>query len=123
MKRRTISILEVLIAIISILLIATIANHFFSNRIVRLIVDVLMLILYAVISGNTARARTKQLIKMWQLADQLGYRPVDLKEIEPRYGVIDWQLFRPEKLQFYPSNKVVKDLVNRFDTELSKQRI
>lgn len=118
MKRMTMSVIGAILAFLSLMAIMAVVDHFFDDSNFN-VAYIIWLIFVVTISGYNDRQRAKHLTQMWVLADQLGYGPAELKQREPRYGVIDWQLSRPERIQFYPSDTAVKKLTKQFETELS----
>lgn len=120
MKRWNIVILQIVIAIIGLYIISIIAHQFVNDGTTRTLVDIVGLVIWFAYSVYNTRMRKKRLIKMWDLADQLGYGPEELKKFEPRYGKIDWEFSRPEKLEFYPSDRAVIKLIDQFNSELMR---
>ncbi|MFD1393251.1 hypothetical protein ACFQ3L_06660 [Lacticaseibacillus jixianensis] len=121
MKRMTMYIVELTLALLSLMAISVLINHFFGSGYFS-VSYITSLIVVVNASSHSNRQRAKHLTQMLALADQLGYGPADLKQLEPRYGVIDWQLSHPEKMQFYPSDTLVKKLTKQFETELFAER-
>lgn len=118
MKRWHIIILQVVIAVIGLYIFSIIAHQFTNDKTTRTLVDIVGLVIWFAYSVNNTWMRKKRLNQMWDLADQLGYGPEQLKMFEPKYGTIDWQLSRPEKLEFYPSDRAVIKLIDQFNSEL-----
>ena len=121
MKSRTLITIELLLMVVGVLVVSALTHQLFNNATAHFISNVGLWIVMFTVGNQDAKRRTKHLTQMWQLADQLGYGPAELKRREPKYGSIDWQLSRPESRQFYPNDKVVVRLIQQFEDELKQQ--
>ncbi|MFD1485700.1 hypothetical protein ACFQ5J_10705 [Lacticaseibacillus baoqingensis] len=54
---------------------------------------------------------------LWTLADELEYRPEKLKQLAGRYSEAAWAATRGERLQFYPSDRVLKQVIIRLQRD------
>ncbi|WP_461214438.1 hypothetical protein [Lacticaseibacillus sp. GG6-2] len=121
MKKMTMIIGQAILLVVSLIVVTAVADYFFNGRIAKIIVFAFAAILFVALGNHNNRQRTKHLIEMWAYADKLGYGPAELKQRVPQYGIFDWEASRPEKLKFYPSDKVVDELVQQFKVELSSK--
>ena len=125
MKRRTWVILDWVVLIAGYGILTSITADLFgtSSLLSRGIALIVWCALYWGISTVVMRLRTNQLAHLWQLADQLGYGPAELKaKSTATYGVIDWSLSRPENLQFLPRDIVVSRLIKQLTAEAHSEQ-
>ncbi len=108
--------LEIIALVVGLVLINWLGT---GDTIWERIIEAAWFVFLMVSSGYTNKRRTKQLQRMWLLADRLGYGPEELKFHAPQYGTLDWQFSRPDNLRFFPSEAVVKKLIKQFEAELA----
>lgn len=80
----------------------------------KLVLDILYcLLLWGILSWST-KQNNKLLDKMWQLADELHLSAEELSQMS-ELGRIDLEATRPENRSYFPSRRVVGELVNKLE--------
>ena len=74
--------------------------------------------------GQRLQRDNKRLLTiMWTLADEMGYTAADLKRLSGKYGEVDWALTRPERMDFFPSVRVIKAVTHKMKIEQTQREI
>ncbi|WP_407895340.1 hypothetical protein [Lacticaseibacillus sp. N501-2] len=83
------------------------------------LVEIGWLLLLQVFFDQRIRHKKRLLIKMWRLAEQLGYGDAEIAELTPQYGRIDWQLAHTDNFQFQPSDVVIAQVTDQLEKDLA----
>lgn len=121
MRRRTLKTIQLIILIFGLGILHELIALVFSDRVAGMVAYGLWLAAVLVIGHYTSQLRIAQLRRLWGLADELGYDEAELSRRAPQYGRIDWALSRPEKLQFFPRDRVVARLADELTLEYAQR--
>ncbi|WP_461226060.1 hypothetical protein [Lacticaseibacillus suihuaensis] len=121
MSKRLLVVLETIVLIFGGGLLRLVFEPFMNWRLALALAYGLWAVLLWLVSSRVAANRRQALTKLWQLADRLGYSAADLSRRTPRYGAVDWQLSRPENLQFYPADATVARLTRELTAALAQR--
>lgn len=121
MQRRTLKAIELIVLIFGLGILHALIALVFTDRVAGLLAYALWLVAVVVVGHYTNQLRVAQLRRLWGLADELGYDEAELSRRAPQYGRIDWALSRPDKLQFFPSDRVVARLADELTLEYAQR--
>ncbi|WP_225047939.1 hypothetical protein [Lacticaseibacillus kribbianus] len=120
MTKRTLVLIETIILIFGGGLLRLVFDQFLGFRASMLVSYLLWGVVLWLVSSRVTAARRRDLARLWQLADALGVDASDLSR-RTSYGAIDWQLTRPDNLQFYPADATVARLTRELEQAAANQ--
>ena len=58
---------------------------------------------------------------LWVLAGQLGGGAADLERLAGKFGTLDWEATRPERMAFFPGTRLVTQLIRQLQAEQARR--